>query len=149
MDVTGAMLRAMASGAAGLGGDSALLLRLPWDEYVRLEDPPGLRFEYDDGRLIVSPTGANAHDLLIGILAEMLARYEEETDDRYSLTFTEHSFFMPPGRRDLRPDLGVVTDHRKDEPIAVDAWIEGAPDIAIEVVSPSTEERDRTFKAER
>ena len=111
---------------------------------------PGLQIERTTtGELIVSPTGANAHDLLIGILAEIFARYEGETDDRCCLTFTEHSFFMPPGHRDLRPDLGVVTDHRKDGPIAADAWIEGAPDIAIEVVSPSTEERDRTFKAGR
>ena len=135
--------------AARTDSDDALLMRLGWEEYLRLDDVPGLRFEYDEGRLIVSPSGANAHDLLIRVLADMLGRYEDDTQDRFCVAFTEHSFFMPPGRRDLRPDLGIVTNERKERPIAEDGWIEGAPDIAVEVLSPSTEERDRTFKATR
>ncbi len=129
--------------------DFEAVLRLEWDEYLRLEDPPTARLEYEHGRLIVSPTGANAHDLLIGILVSIFDRYEESAATRACIAMSEHSFFMPPGERDLRPDLGVITDQRKDRPLPRKGWIDGAPNIAIEVLSPSTEKRDRTFKAAR
>jgi Uma2 family endonuclease len=131
------------------GADGSLLLHLGWEEYLRLEDPPRLRFEYDEGRLIVSPSGANAHDLCVQILIALLEAYEEETQDRFCLAFADHSFFMPPGRRDLRPDVGIITDTRKDRRVDRQTWIEGAPNIAVEVLSPSTEERDTHFKSAR
>jgi Uma2 family endonuclease len=125
------------------------MVHLSWQAYLARENPPGTRFEYDDGRLLVSPTGTNAHNLLIRLLAADFERYEAETEDGVCLTFTEHSFFMPAGRRDLQPDLGVVTDERKSAPIPPDGRMEGAPNIAVEVLSPSTERRDRTLKAKR
>lgn len=61
----------------------------------------------------------------------------------------ESSFFMPPGKRDLRPDVAVVLDERKDAPIDPEAWMQQAPNIAVEVLSPSTRKRDLGLKAKR
>ncbi len=126
-----------------------LLMPVTWEEYLRLENPPGLRFEYEEGRLIVSPTGRNAHSLFIGELWFDLKAYEKSTGGKYCLVFSQHSFFMPPGERDYQPDIGVVTDERKAQPLDPDGWMTGAPNIAVEVLSPSTQTRDRGIKARR
>src|SRR5262249_32539243 len=121
------------------------LPRFTWDEYVRIENPPGLRIEFEDGRLLVSPAGRNAHNFLRDILAYLLERYEERHPSR-CLVIEESSFFMPPRKRDYQPDVAVVVD---DRPIDPHGWMQGAPDIAIEVLSPSTRRRDLGLKARR
>jgi Uma2 family endonuclease len=122
--------------------------RVSWEDYLRMEDPPGYRLEYEDGSLLVSPTGRAAHDFLKRILGAWLERYEEAHPGRCIVT-TEHSHFMPPGRRDYRPDVALVTDARKDAPADPLGWTEGAPNIAIEILSPSTAGRDLGLKARR
>ncbi|HEY3356516.1 MAG TPA: Uma2 family endonuclease [Polyangia bacterium] len=133
-----------------LGADlslAQLVPRVPWEDYLRLEPPAGLRFEFDEGRLLVSPSGSEAHDLLIAVLLGILERYEEETQGRHCVAFPPHSFFMPPGERDYQPDVGIITDERKDRPLG--GRTVGAPNIAVEVLSPSTGKRDRGLKAAR
>ena len=119
-----------------------------WGDYLSMPDPGALRLEYEDGKLLVSPPGRNAHDSLRQILAAWLERYEEDHPD-VCLVLAEHSFCMPPGRRDYRPDVAVVCDARKDAPVPPDGWMEGAPDIAVEILSDSTRARDLGLKARR
>jgi Uma2 family endonuclease len=54
---------------------------------------------------------------------------------------------MPPGERDYQPDVGIITDERKDRPLG--GRTVGAPNIAVEILSPSTGKRDRGLKAAR
>jgi Uma2 family endonuclease len=122
--------------------------RVEWAEYLALDDPPGLRLELEEGRLLVSPSGRTAHNVLRDLLLMLLAAYEEEHPDR-CFVVSEQSFFMPEGKRDFRPDVAVIVDARKDGPIDPVAWIHGAPDIAVEILSASTEERDLGLKARR
>jgi len=79
-----------------------------WGEYLRLEPPAGARFEFEAGRLLVSPSGSAPHDLLIAVLLEFLAAYERRTGNRHCVSFPPHSFFMPPGERDYQPDVGII-----------------------------------------
>lgn len=133
-----------------LGEDVApdqLIARVSWEDYLRLEAPEGLRFEFDEGRLLVSPTGIPSHNLLIAVLLEVLGSYEEKTGGRHAVAFPPQSYFMPPGERDYQPDVSVITDKRKDRPLP--ARLVGAPDIAVEILSPSTARRDRGLKAAR
>jgi Uma2 family endonuclease len=132
----------------GDGAPGTYSQRLSWKEYVAREDPPAYRLEFEEGELLVSPTGRTAHDVLRDLLLVWLSRYEEEMPG-HCWAVSEHSFFMPPGERDYRPDVAVVLDERKDRPIDPQGWMTGAPNIAIEVLSPSTEERDRGLKARR
>ncbi len=118
-----------------------------WQEYLAVDAPAGARFEFEAGRLLVSPSGNTSHDLLIGVLLEFLGAYEIATENGACVSFPPHSFFMPPEERDYQPDVGIVTDERKDRPL--EPRITGAPNIAIEVLSPSTERRDRGVKADK
>jgi len=138
------------TGQPSLGDDTTvdqLVPRVSWEEYLRLEAPDGLRFEFDDGRLLVSPTGIVSHNLLIAVLLELFGEYEEKTRGRHAVAFPPQSYFMPPGERDYQPDVSVITDARKDRPLP--DRIVGPPDIAVEVLSPSTVRRDRGLKAAR
>lgn len=131
-------------------GDEAVEQLVPlvsWEDYLRLDPPQGLRFEFDDGRLLVSPTGVMSHDMLIAVLLGVLEAYEQATDGRYCTSCGPHSFFMPPGERDYQPDVGLITDERKDRPL--EERTVGAPNIAVEIWSPSTGKRDRGLKASR
>ncbi len=122
-------------------------MRLTWAEYLRLEPPEGLRFEFEAGRLLVSPTGNTPHNALIAVLLERLGAYERRTRNRHCVSLGPHSFFMPPDERDYQPDVGIITDARKDGPLA--PLTRGAPNIAVEIASPSTVSRDRGVKAVR
>lgn len=121
---------------------------MSWGDYLELEDPPGYRYEYEDGYLIMSPTGISLHDRTRDRLLRRLANWEEATEGRHGVVFAEHSFFMPAGGRDYRPDVAVITDARKEH-LDPNGWPSGAPNLAIEVLSPGTELRDRNLKAAR
>lgn len=120
---------------------------LTWEEYLCIEAPEGLRFEFESGRLIVSPSGSTEHDFLITVLLGVFEAYEVATANRYCAASAPHSFFMPPEERDYLPDVGIITDARRDRPLP--QRTEGAPNIAVEVLSPSTARRDRGIKADK
>ncbi len=120
---------------------------MTWEGYLALGQPEGLRIEFEDGRLLVSPSGTPPHDMLTAILLGLFELYEQQTRSRHCVSFAPHSFFMPPGDRDYQPDVGVITDARRGGPFG--KRTEGAPNIAIEVLSPSTAARDRGVKAQR
>ncbi|MBI3271829.1 MAG: Uma2 family endonuclease [Planctomycetes bacterium] len=126
-------------------GPEQFVAHFTWEEYLGLEAPAGARFEFEEGRLLVSPSGTTPHDLLIGVLVGMLEAYEISTENRHGVSFPPHSFCMPPNQRDYQPDVGVLTDERKDSPL--EDRILGAPNIAVEILSSSTEARDRGVKA--
>ncbi len=126
------------------------LRTVSWEDYLRFEDPPGYRSEYEEGALLMTPTAVPLHDRVRQRLSALLEQYDYAHDYGRSLTFSEHSFFMPAGLRDYRPDVAVVTDSRKDTWDPDDgSYFEGAPNIAVEVLSPSTEAMDRGLKATR
>jgi Uma2 family endonuclease len=135
-----------------LRNDALHLPRLPhrvrWEDYVRLEDPPGFRLEFDEGKLIVSPSGVNLHQLLIGVLISTFDDYEESAQGAHAVALPDTSHYMPPGLRDYRPDVSVILGPRRSG-IDPRGWMQGAPDIAIEVLSQSTREYDLGLRARR
>lgn len=131
---------------------SASTLHLPpqlsWEQYLRLEDPPGFRLEFDEGKLIVSPSGANAHQLFVAALVAMLDEYEESGRGAHAVALPDTSHHMPPGERDFRPDISIILGPRRSS-IDPSGWMQGAPDIAIEVLSPSARAYDLGEKSQR
>jgi Uma2 family endonuclease len=121
---------------------------LSWQEYLHLEDPPGFRLEFDEGRLIVSPTGVSRHQWLIGLLQAAFDEYEERTGGAHCVATLDVSHFMPRGERDFRPDVGVVLAARRSA-IDPNGFVQGAPDIAVEVLSPRTRRYDLGEKARK
>jgi Uma2 family endonuclease len=130
------------------GATTLLPQRLSWKQYLRMEEPPGFRLEFDEGKLIVSPSGVNVHQLFVAVLIAAFDEYEETGLGAHAVALPDTSHYMPPGERDYRPDVSVILGPRRSsiEPVG---WMHGAPDIAIEVLSPSTRAYDLGTKARR
>jgi len=90
------------------------------------------REELIEGELIVSPGAKVSHADVVRRLHQRLVTLEEEgfvISNDFSCILRPHS--MPV------PDLAVVARKRWDEAARADAWLEGAPELVIEVSSPS------------
>lgn len=118
--------------------------RWTYDEFARLPDD-GNRYEIIAGELFATQTPTLTHQRIVTRLLVTL----EEFNRAHALG----ELYPGPvdvllGESDyLEPDLAFVRADRVG--ILKERGIEGAPDLVIEVVSPSTAGRDRTLKRER
>ena len=98
----------------------------------------GKRREIVDGELFVTPSPLSKHQLIVSIIASAFFLY---LDDH-----PIGRLFMAPldvifGEYDvLEPDLlFILNEHRG----IIQDWVRGAPDLVIEVLSPTTARQDR------
>ena len=112
-----------------------------YEEFRRLPDD-GRRYEIIEGVLYMSPAPRTKHQICITKLAYRLERYNEKQHaglvlvapvDVYFSTFTT-----------VEPDIVFVMQSRLS--IVQEEKIVGAPDLAVEVLSPSTAQVDRGKK---
>lgn len=106
------------------------------------EDPPGVRLELVDGEIAVSPSPRPRHSRVDKRLSYVLVRHIVEHDLGELLGDTDTIF----GDYDVRrPDIIYF---RKDRVhlIQADDAIDGAPDLCVEIVSPSSGVIDRKDK---
>jgi len=116
--------------------------KLDYDDYVRLPDD-GKRYEILDGELYVTPAPSPNHQ-------RVSKRLQRKLEDYFEARGLGEVFDAPIdmilGRHDIaQPDILVVADPGQ----VSDRGIEGAPLLAVEVLSPSTRRQDRTVKARR
>lgn len=113
-------------------------------EFARLPDD-GNRYEIIAGDLHVTPSPRPSHQNVVGALAEYLRPFVRRhgLGNLYpgpiDVLFAEGDYLVP--------DLVFVRRERLDT--VTDRGVESAPDLVVEVVSPSTALRDRTVKRER
>lgn len=115
---------------------------LTYDDLPQTVDD-GSRYEIIGGELLVSPSPTTNHQRLV----RTLVRFIEDVVDEHRLGE------VLPGPVDVRlgvhtvvvPDLLFVRAERQD--IVTSALIEGAPDLVVEIASPSTRGRDNVQKA--
>ncbi|NBC17308.1 MAG: Uma2 family endonuclease [Bacteroidetes bacterium] len=100
------------------------------------------RYEIIDGTLYMSPS-ANVwrHQRAAGNLYMML-RHWLDAHDWGEVYFAPADVVMTPDKA-VQPDLFVVAKERLD---IVDAYVDGVPDLIVEVVSPSSITYDRKTK---
>jgi Uma2 family endonuclease len=103
----------------------------------------GIRYEIIDGRLYASPTPGICHQIVSTRLQCSIACH---IDSR------ELGFVFPPltavilgTHRQVQPDLTFVSRERRR--MVAEREIEGAPDLAVEIVSPSSKKADRVVKS--
>ena len=104
--------------------------------------PDDARYELIDGELIMTPAPRKAHQnslLDLGVDLKLLMR-------RAAIG---HIFVAPfdvvlSNTDVVQPDIMFVSNARAH--IITDDNIRGAPDLVVEILSPSTAQRDRTFK---
>ena len=103
----------------------------------------GNRYEAIDGELYVTPAPTVRHQRVSGKLGIVLHRLLEEPGHGLVIAAPVGVDF-PDSEEGVQPDLLFVSKARLE--IVGRDWIRGAPDLVVEILSPSTAERDRTIK---
>ena len=109
-----------------------------------LDTPEGVRCQLLDGELILAAAPNNRHQTILLNLASGLRSFVRGNElgkvwiAPFDVVFSDHDV--------VQPDILYVS--RRRAAVITDANIQGAPDLAVEVLSPSTEGYDRGYKRE-
>ena len=109
---------------------------------MRLMPDDGQRYEIIDGDLIVNPSPSTTHQKVSKRLQFELMRQIEETGA--GVVFDAPTDVIFSKTRTVVPDLLVVRASRSN--IITERGIERAPDVVIEILSPSGAELDKIRK---
>ena len=104
--------------------------------------PDDERYELLDGELVMSPSPNRAHQRIDAKLGWRLAQFVEERD--LGEVFSAPFDVVLSDTNVVQPDLLFVS--KEQAYIVTEDNIRGAPDLVVEIISPSTIERDRSFK---
>ena len=115
-------------------------LKLTYADYCRTPDDE--RYELLDGELIVAPAPNSAHQRVDAKLGWRLAQFVEERD--LGEVFSAPFDVVLSETDVVQPDLLFISNERAY--IITPANARGAPDLVVEILSPSTAERDRSLK---
>ncbi|MGN6104795.1 MAG: Uma2 family endonuclease [Kofleriaceae bacterium] len=114
-----------------------------YDDLVALGDPAhGERYEIFDGELVVSPAPSLWHQ---EVLKRLFLRFHAELE----ATRLARVYFAPldvilSPTRVVEPDLLIVRTERQH--ILANRGVTAAPDLVVEIVSPSNSQHDRVRK---
>lgn len=114
-----------------------------YDDLVALGDPAhGERYEILDGELVVSPAPSLWHQ---EVLKRLFLRFHEELEAKRlaRVYFAPLDVILSPTRV-VEPDLLVVRAERQH--ILANRGVTAAPDLVVEIVSPSNSQYDRVRK---
>ncbi len=121
--------------------------RFTYADYLTWDDDQ--RWELIDGEAFcISPVPNRLHQKWLGELHRQFANYLEERQCEVYLAPFDVRLQDLPGASDegtltvVQPDIMVVCDLDKLD----DRGIKGAPDLVVEIISPSTAKRDITVK---
>src|ERR1700681_1693079 len=115
-------------------------------EYELLPDE-GVRHELDEGELITMPGPKWRHSMIAMIISSVLGSYVQAR--RLGVVLVEANFLLHPEPPTLRePDIAFVRAERVRE-VDPDGYFAGAPDLAVEIVSPSDSMVDMDRKVEQ
>ncbi len=116
-------------------------LRFTYDDYVLL--PEDRRYEIVDGELLLTPAPTPYHQTVAMRLGFLLHAFVER-EQRGQIFIAPCDVVL--SRFDvLQPDIFFVSGERTS--IIGEKYISEAPDLVVEVLSPSTADRDRVAKA--
>jgi Uma2 family endonuclease len=115
-------------------------LRFTYEDYLLL--PEDRRYEIIDGDLFMTPAPGTSHQRLIGRLYHYLDDHVR-TGKLGEVLMAPCDVVLSPTDV-VQPDLLFVATGRSA--IVGEKFITAAPDLVVEVLSPSTEDRDRTVK---
>lgn len=115
-----------------------------YDEYARLPDD-GNRYEVVAGEVCLTPSPRPQHQRALVPLIASIEAFNQEHSLGTLYPGPIDVLFAPTDY--LVPDLVFVRAERAG--IVTSRGVEGAPDLVVEVISPSTAMRDRGSKRER
>ena len=116
---------------------------LTLEEFERLPDD-GNKHELSEGELIIMPPAKFLHTLVAAAILDILRAYLRQHP--IAGVFAEAGYVLSHDPEIIRqPDISVLGNDR----IAVtqkDGWVEGSPELAVEIVSPSDSAQDLEIK---
>lgn len=113
--------------------------------YMGIPEADDKRYELIDGELILAPSPVTQHHRISRNLLRALDEFVEPQSlgelfyAPMDVVLSDHDVFQP--------DILFISNNRLH--IIGDRNIQGAPDLVIEILSPSTETRDRDIKLEQ
>jgi Uma2 family endonuclease len=119
--------------------------RWTYAEFARLPTSGSTRYEIIDDELFVTPSPSVRHQRIVKRLVVALDRFVETHElgevfiSPFDVLFAEGDY--------LEPDVLFVREDRAR--VVTERGIDGRPDLVVEVLSPSTEPRDRGVKLDR
>ena len=114
------------------------MTKMTYDQYRLLQESRD-QYELFDGELVITPSPGVAHQRIVGRLCtQLLAHIEAHSLGLLIISPIDAVF---DHYTVLQPDILFVSQERISE--VVKERIEGAPDLAVEILSPSTVEKDR------
>ncbi len=117
-------------------------VKLTYEDYAKT--PEGERWELIDGELIMPPSPKEAHQSVQGNLGAPMFVYAR-TNNLGRVYFSPFDVVLS-STDTVQPDLLFVSRERLN--IITDDNVQGAPDLVVEIRSPSTARQDWTVKRE-
>ncbi len=115
-------------------------IKFTYEDYVNT--PEDKRYELLDGELIMTPAPAEIHQRIATLLGWKLAQFVSENGA--GRVYVAPFDVVLSNTDVVQPDLLFISNARVH--IVTAANVQGAPDLVVEILSPSTAERDRTLK---
>lgn len=112
-----------------------------YEDYKSLPESETRRYELLGGELVMTPSPNTYHQ---GILMNLLRLMDTFVRNHQLGTVYLAPLDVVLGQDVVQPDLMFISKERAN--IIEVAEIRGAPDLIVEILSPSTAERDRTYK---
>ena len=114
---------------------------LTWDDIKNWPEDAG-RTEIVDGDLVMSPTPATRHQRICTLLGAEIFLFVRQNSLGEFLSSPMHVILAPHVH--YEPDLCFIAKHRQD--IVKEKFIDGPPDLIIEVISESNRTHDTVVK---
>ena len=117
-------------------------VKLTYEDYVLFPED-GKRHELIDGEHYVTPAPIRKHQAVVGNLHGLIWSYLQQRPigrvftAPFDVIFSEFDV--------VEPDLLYISRERSQE-IETSPWVKGAPDLVVEIGSPSTRKLDETIK---
>ncbi len=119
---------------------ATLTRRWTYEDYLKLEDDK--RYEVLEGELVEIPAPSVIHQRIVGRLFRKMSAFVEESD--LGEVFISPVDVVLSEENVLQPDVVFVS--KENSHIVKDKAILGAPDLVVEVISPSSFKRDTEDK---
>ena len=119
---------------------SAPTIKLTYEDYRKTPDDE--RYELLDGELVMTPAPRESHQRISGRLNMLLLQVADRTGAGrvYAAPFD----VVLSDTDVVQPDLLFISNER--EHTITEENVQGAPDLVVEILSPSTADRDLTIK---
>ncbi len=125
---------------------SSTTTKLTFEEFQDLPEQEGTRYELDEGELVMEPSPSFLHNRIRDRIAARLSEFVK--GHRLGEVIVEMDFRLAD-RTVRNPDVAFVTAEHLAK-IDVDrSPVEGAPALAVEVISPSNLAQDTAKKVEQ